>query len=94
MESGIMALLTSIHQLSFRNKLVVFVYRDSVGSLGANNSRSRVRDVIMDTVTIVGTMNGVRIKTWQVNINSIYVVEAIDSISKNLRVADMPIYIY
>ncbi|ONK59720.1 uncharacterized protein A4U43_C08F9690 [Asparagus officinalis] len=37
----------------------------SIGSLGANNSRDRVSNVFMDTVTLHGTQNGVRIKTWQ-----------------------------
>ncbi|KAL0921688.1 hypothetical protein M5K25_008786 [Dendrobium thyrsiflorum] len=37
----------------------------SIGSLGANNSLAKVSDIIVDDVTLNGTTNGVRIKTWQ-----------------------------
>ncbi|XP_020574812.1 polygalacturonase-like [Phalaenopsis equestris] len=37
----------------------------SIGSLGANNSVASVSEVIVDNVTLSGTTNGVRIKTWQ-----------------------------
>ncbi|KAI0516411.1 hypothetical protein KFK09_009086 [Dendrobium nobile] len=37
----------------------------SIGSLGANNSVAEVSDIIVDDVTLEGTTNGVRIKTWQ-----------------------------
>ncbi|KAH0464585.1 hypothetical protein IEQ34_007371 [Dendrobium chrysotoxum] len=37
----------------------------SIGSLGANNSLAKVSDIIVDNVTLDGTTNGVRIKTWQ-----------------------------
>ncbi|KAM3314848.1 hypothetical protein ACQJBY_033561 [Aegilops geniculata] len=37
----------------------------SIGSLGANKSRAHVSDVRVEKATLVGTTNGVRIKTWQ-----------------------------
>ncbi|XP_078180747.1 polygalacturonase-like [Carex rostrata] len=37
----------------------------SIGSLGDDNSMARVSDVLIDTVKLYGTTNGVRIKTWQ-----------------------------
>ncbi|KAK8937899.1 hypothetical protein KSP40_PGU014682 [Platanthera guangdongensis] len=37
----------------------------SIGSLGQNNSLAQVSDVVVDNVTLNGTANGVRIKTWQ-----------------------------
>ncbi|XP_062209169.1 polygalacturonase-like [Phragmites australis] len=37
----------------------------SIGSLGANNSRAHVSDVLVEKATLLGTTNGVRIKTWQ-----------------------------
>ncbi|PKA61346.1 Polygalacturonase [Apostasia shenzhenica] len=37
----------------------------SIGSLGATNSVANVSDVIVDSATLNGTTNGVRIKTWQ-----------------------------
>ncbi|WVZ56019.1 hypothetical protein U9M48_006606, partial [Paspalum notatum var. saurae] len=37
----------------------------SIGSLGANNSWAHVSDVLVEKATLVGTTNGVRIKTWQ-----------------------------
>uniref|UniRef100_A0A7N0T3A8 endo-polygalacturonase n=1 Tax=Kalanchoe fedtschenkoi TaxID=63787 RepID=A0A7N0T3A8_KALFE len=37
----------------------------SIGSLGADNSEAHVSDVMVNRATISGTMNGVRIKTWQ-----------------------------
>lgn len=38
----------------------------SIGSLGANNSWAHVSDVLVEKATLLGTTNGVRIKTWQV----------------------------
>ena len=38
----------------------------SIGSLGANNSWAYVSDVLVEKATLLGTTNGVRIKTWQV----------------------------
>ncbi|XP_077214007.1 polygalacturonase-like [Tasmannia lanceolata] len=37
----------------------------SIGSLGSGNSEAHVSQVIVDGANIVGTTNGVRIKTWQ-----------------------------
>ncbi|XP_078164702.1 polygalacturonase QRT2-like isoform X2 [Carex rostrata] len=37
----------------------------SIGSLGANNSRVHVSNVVVEQATLIGTTNGVRIKTWQ-----------------------------
>ncbi|KAL6867389.1 hypothetical protein ACP4OV_015413 [Aristida adscensionis] len=37
----------------------------SIGSLGANNSWAHVSDVLVEKTTLLGTTNGVRIKTWQ-----------------------------
>lgn len=37
----------------------------SIGSLGKSNEWSEVHDVIVDHVSLSGTQNGVRIKTWQ-----------------------------
>ncbi|KAG0472401.1 hypothetical protein HPP92_016947 [Vanilla planifolia] len=37
----------------------------SIGSLGEDGSNDQVSDVIVDTATLSGTSNGVRIKTWQ-----------------------------
>ncbi|KAG8096995.1 hypothetical protein GUJ93_ZPchr0013g37617 [Zizania palustris] len=37
----------------------------SIGSLGANKSWAHVSDVLVERATLVGTTNGVRIKTWQ-----------------------------
>uniref|UniRef100_A0A0E0CXA0 Polygalacturonase n=1 Tax=Oryza meridionalis TaxID=40149 RepID=A0A0E0CXA0_9ORYZ len=37
----------------------------SIGSLGANKSWAHVSDVLVEKATLVGTTNGVRIKTWQ-----------------------------
>lgn len=39
---------------------------DSIGSLGSDDSENYVSDVVVDTATLTGTTNGVRIKTWQV----------------------------
>nr|XP_018680727.1 PREDICTED: polygalacturonase-like isoform X2 [Musa acuminata subsp. malaccensis] len=41
----------------------------SIGSLGANNTRAHVSKVLVDKVILKGTTNGVRIKTWQLNIH-------------------------
>ena len=38
----------------------------SIGSLGANNSWAYVSNVLVEKATLLGTTNGVRIKTWQV----------------------------
>lgn len=40
----------------------------SIGSLGANNSEAYVSNVVVNKATLIGTTNGVRIKTWQVNL--------------------------
>ncbi|KAF5185831.1 Polygalacturonase [Thalictrum thalictroides] len=37
----------------------------SIGSLGDANSNAYVSDVVVDTATLSGTTNGLRIKTWQ-----------------------------
>ncbi|XP_061353578.1 polygalacturonase QRT2-like [Gastrolobium bilobum] len=37
----------------------------SIGSLGADNSEAEVFDVLVNSSTLIGTDNGVRIKTWQ-----------------------------
>ncbi|KAE9590458.1 putative polygalacturonase [Lupinus albus] len=37
----------------------------SIGSLGADNSKAEVSNVIVNRATLTGTTNGVRIKTWQ-----------------------------
>ncbi|XP_077244151.1 putative polygalacturonase At1g80170 [Tasmannia lanceolata] len=37
----------------------------SIGSLGKDNSTAIVTKVVLDTATIQGTTNGLRIKTWQ-----------------------------
>ncbi|KAH7661751.1 Polygalacturonase protein [Dioscorea alata] len=37
----------------------------SIGSLGSDDSEAYVSDVVVDTATLTGTKNGVRIKTWQ-----------------------------
>ncbi|RCV28166.1 hypothetical protein SETIT_5G383600v2 [Setaria italica] len=37
----------------------------SIGSLGANSSWAHVSDVLVEKATLLGTTNGVRIKTWQ-----------------------------
>uniref|UniRef100_A0A803P433 endo-polygalacturonase n=1 Tax=Cannabis sativa TaxID=3483 RepID=A0A803P433_CANSA len=37
----------------------------SIGSLGPNNTEAQVSNVMVDRVTISGTTNGVRIKSWQ-----------------------------
>ncbi|KAK7323215.1 hypothetical protein VNO77_26680 [Canavalia gladiata] len=37
----------------------------SIGSLGAKNSEAQVSNVVVNTATLRGTTNGVRIKTWQ-----------------------------
>ncbi|XP_078435793.1 polygalacturonase-like [Wolffia australiana] len=37
----------------------------SIGSLGANGAEDTVSDVLVDTVQLEGSTNGVRIKTWQ-----------------------------
>ncbi|KAJ4820109.1 Pectin lyase-like superfamily protein [Rhynchospora pubera] len=37
----------------------------SIGSLGSNNSRAHVSKVHVEKATLIGTDNGVRIKTWQ-----------------------------
>ncbi|KAF3583691.1 hypothetical protein F2Q69_00032186 [Brassica cretica] len=37
----------------------------SIGSLGANNSEAYVSNVVVNKATLIGTTNGVRIKTWQ-----------------------------
>ncbi|PNT77860.1 hypothetical protein BRADI_1g69760v3 [Brachypodium distachyon] len=41
------------------------VYMMTIGSLGANKSWAHVSDVLVEKATLVGTTNGVRIKTWQ-----------------------------
>lgn len=37
----------------------------SIGSLGAGDAEAEVSNVIVNKATLIGTMNGVRIKTWQ-----------------------------
>ncbi|XP_010464443.1 PREDICTED: polygalacturonase QRT2-like [Camelina sativa] len=37
----------------------------SIGSLGADNSEAYVSNVVVNKATLIGTTNGVRIKTWQ-----------------------------
>ncbi|XP_061354033.1 polygalacturonase QRT2-like [Gastrolobium bilobum] len=37
----------------------------SIGSLGVDNSEAEVYDVLVNKSTLIGTTNGVRIKTWQ-----------------------------
>ncbi|XP_009354806.3 polygalacturonase [Pyrus x bretschneideri] len=37
----------------------------SIGSLGAGNSQAEVSDVVVSKAKIIGTTNGLRIKTWQ-----------------------------
>ncbi|KAF7824568.1 polygalacturonase [Senna tora] len=37
----------------------------SIGSLGADNSEAEVSNVLVNRATLIGTTNGVRIKTWQ-----------------------------
>ncbi|XP_028799786.1 polygalacturonase-like isoform X2 [Neltuma alba] len=37
----------------------------SIGSLGADDSEAEVSNVEVNRATLIGTMNGVRIKTWQ-----------------------------
>ncbi|KAJ4898345.1 Polygalacturonase QRT2 [Raphanus sativus] len=37
----------------------------SIGSLGAHNSEAYVSNVVVSKSTLIGTTNGVRIKTWQ-----------------------------
>ncbi|KAK1301732.1 putative polygalacturonase [Acorus calamus] len=37
----------------------------SIGSLGKDNSTDTVIGVVLDTATLTGTTNGLRIKTWQ-----------------------------
>ncbi|WZY83491.1 hypothetical protein YC2023_029875 [Brassica napus] len=37
----------------------------SIGSLGAHNSEAYVSNVVVSKATLIGTTNGVRIKTWQ-----------------------------
>lgn len=39
----------------------------SIGSLGKDNSTGIVTGVVLDTATLTGTSNGLRIKTWQVS---------------------------
>lgn len=39
----------------------------SIGSLGKDNSTAIVTGVVLDTATLTGTENGLRIKTWQVS---------------------------
>lgn len=41
--------------------------KNSIGSLGADNSEAYVSNVVVNKVTLIETTNGVRIKTWQVN---------------------------
>lgn len=41
----------------------------SIGSLGKDNTRACVSNVTVRDVKMHDTMNGVRIKTWQVNIH-------------------------
>ncbi|CDY07962.1 BnaC03g35610D [Brassica napus] len=36
-----------------------------IGSLGAHNSEAYVSNVVVSKATLIGTTNGVRIKTWQ-----------------------------
>ncbi|KAM5552354.1 polygalacturonase [Rosa sericea] len=37
----------------------------SIGSLGAENSEAQVSDVVVSRANLIGTTNGLRIKTWQ-----------------------------
>ncbi|KAL2329296.1 hypothetical protein Fmac_022723 [Flemingia macrophylla] len=37
----------------------------SIGSLGKDNSEAEVSNVVVNRATLIGTTNGVRIKTWQ-----------------------------
>lgn len=43
----------------------------SIGSLGKDNTRACVSNITIRDVNMHNTMNGVRIKTWQVNYHSI-----------------------
>lgn len=40
----------------------------SIGSLGGGNTEAQVSNVEVNRATLIGTTNGVRIKTWQVNL--------------------------
>jgi len=40
----------------------------SIGSLGGGNTEAEVSNVEVNRATLIGTTNGVRIKTWQVNL--------------------------
>ncbi|KAJ7529655.1 hypothetical protein O6H91_15G060500 [Diphasiastrum complanatum] len=37
----------------------------SIGGLGQRHSFAQVNDILVDHVNLIGTMNGLRIKTWQ-----------------------------
>lgn len=45
-----------------------YLFTYSIGSLGADNSADYVSDVVINRARLSGTMNGVRIKTWQVRL--------------------------
>lgn len=47
--------------------LCILNLMSSIGSLGANNSKAHVSNVFVEKATLIGTTNGVRIKTWQVH---------------------------
>ncbi|TVU47918.1 hypothetical protein EJB05_07534 [Eragrostis curvula] len=51
--------------ISTGDDCIAIVTGSTIGSLGANNSWAHVSDVLVEKTTLLGTTNGVRIKTWQ-----------------------------
>lgn len=47
----------------------------SIGSLGKDNTRACVSNITVRDVIMHNTMNGVRIKTWQVKYMQLHIVE-------------------
>jgi galacturan 1,4-alpha-galacturonidase len=54
------------HVVKFTNSAWIFHCDLSIGSLGAGNSEAIVSEVTVNGAKLMGTTNGVRIKTWQV----------------------------
>ena len=53
-------------KIIFSSKTKVFIHLYSVGSLGKNGAYATAEEIHVRNCSFNGTLNGARIKTWQV----------------------------
>ena len=63
-----MSIQTGCSNLEIRNVACGQEHGISIGGLGVGESKACVSDVIIRDVQLTGTLTGVRIKTWQVQL--------------------------